>query len=245
MNSEEHDSLDAMSSEFIAEIKDDLASLEPDLLAMEEKGGNVDDDLINHAFRSIHSIKGGAGFINFKALASLGHAMENVLMRVREKKLVITSEIVDALLSGFDKMKLMVDLMGTDQACDYETQKAALQKILNPETPRMAESKSSVKARQPKPRQKVKKSEDTLQIIKPLGDSSLFRDKEFYVDKKRLENALNSQKFVYAVHIRFENDIVAKHKDVDSIIDDIKSNDDILFSDFENKKCENGKEGFF
>jgi len=259
MNSEGHDSLDAMSSEFIAEIKDDLVSLEPDLLIMEEKGADVDDDLINHAFRSIHSIKGGAGFINFKALSSLSHAMENVLMRVREKKLVITSEIVDALLSGFDKMKLMVDLIGTRKACDYEEEKSALQAVLDPEaskkvkgkTNQKAERKSPAKAGKPGLKQQAEKSgkqlreDKALQIVKPLGDSPLFRDKVFYVDKKRLENALNSQKFVYAVHIRLENDLVARKKDVDSIIEDIKSIGDILFSDFENLKNEKGKDGFF
>ena len=252
MNSEEHDSLDAMSSEFIAEIKDDLASLEPDLLTMEEKGANVDDDLINHAFRSIHSIKGGAGFINFKALASLSHAMESVLMRVREKKLVINSEIVDSLLSGFDKMKLMVDLMGTTKNCDYEQEQAALRKILNPEPLKKSKTKSPVKAGQPKSRKKTKKlgkqskkEDKTLQVIKPLGNSPLFSDKLFFVDKKRLENALNSQKFVYAVFIKFENDLLDKNKDVDSIVDDIKSIGDILFSDLENKEGKNDKDGFF
>jgi len=135
MSNESHDSLDAMSSEFIAEIKDDLASLEPDLLTMEEKGANIDDELINHAFRSIHSIKGGAGFINFKELSSLSHAMENVLMKAREKKLVITSKIIDALLSGFDKMKLMVDLIGTDKTCDYEKEIDNLHRVLDLETP--------------------------------------------------------------------------------------------------------------
>ncbi|MBU1342306.1 MAG: chemotaxis protein CheA [Proteobacteria bacterium] len=260
MNGEGQDALDGMSSEFIAEIKDDLASLEPDLLAMEEKGANVDDDLINHAFRSIHSIKGGAGFINFKALSSLSHAMENVLMRVREKSLVITSEIVDALLSGFDKMKLMVDLMGTDKVCDYEEQKLALQKILSPKVQKEDADKAKKKAK-PKPTlentlpdsgQKAKKSkkhangdDKTLQVVKPLGDSSLFFGKAFPVDKKRLENALNSQKFVYAVHIRFENDLAAKQKDVDSIIEDIKSIGDLLFFDLENLKDKTGKEGFF
>nr|NJM00871.1 hypothetical protein [Desulfobacula sp.] len=128
-----HGPLDAMSSEFIAEIKDDLAGLEPVLLAMEQRGASIDDDLVNQAFRSIHSIKGGAGFIDFKELAGLGHAMENVLMRVREKTLVITPDVVDALLAGFDKMKLMVEQMGRGEACDCEKEKEALQTVLNPE----------------------------------------------------------------------------------------------------------------
>lgn len=260
MSNKEHDSLDAMSSEFVAEIKDDLASLEPALLTMEEKGAHAADDLINHVFRSIHSIKGGAGFINFKELSSLSHAMENVLMRIREKKLTITSEIVDALLSGFDKMKLMVELLGSGQPCNYEDEITALKIVLNPETSKNISvetrqktfSKGPEKAGLSKPRPKAKKPDKlydkagkTLQALKPLGDSSVFLGKEFFVDKKRLEKALNSQKFVYAVHIRFKNDLLVKHKDRDSIIDDIKSIGDILFSDLEENTGETGKDGFF
>ncbi len=265
MSIDGHDSLDAMSSEFIAEIKDDLASLEPALLAMEKKGSSTDDDLINHAFRSIHSIKGGAGFINFKELSSLSHAMENVLMRIREKTLLINSDIADALLAGFDKMKLMVDQMGKNEACDYEKEKAALQKILNPEKKpsdpeKSADSiptekqdgKSIEPLQQSKPRQKKKKKDiskdllaDAFQIIKPLGTSPVFKDREFLVDKKRLDHALSSQKFIYAVYIRFETDLKAKSKDEEAIVDDIKSIGDILFSDLEQSRGENGKDGFF
>lgn len=258
MNSEDN-SIDAMSSEFIAEIKDDLASLEPDLLIMEEKGAKVDDDLINHAFRSIHSIKGGAGFISFKELSSLSHDMENVLMRVREKTLVITSEIVDALLSGFDKMKLMVESMGTGAGYEFEEQKAVLQKILAKETPEDKENRSVVRPDQPKPEGSGKNQSETkfstqkdfnekrnsLQAVKPIGNNPFFIDIEFFVDKDRLENALNSQKFVYAVHIRFETDLTAKQKDVDSVFEDIKSIGDILFTDLEERTEKPSKNGFF
>lgn len=231
MSSDGHDSLDAMSSEFIAEIKDDLASLEPTLLAMEQKGAGTDDDLINHAFRSIHSIKGGAGFINFKELAGLSHAMENVLMRIREKTLVITSDIVDALLTGFDKMKLMVEQIGKGEVSDYEKEKAVLQKILNPEI------------KPPESRQSSGPAVMEKQVVTPLCTSTIFQGHEFPVDKKRLDHALAGQKFIYAVYVRFEADLKAKNKDEDAIVDDIKSIGDILFSDLEQSRRE--KDGFF
>jgi len=265
MSSEGHDSLDAMSSEFIAEIKDDLVSLEPALLAMEKKGAGTDDDLINHAFRSIHSIKGGAGFINFKDLSSLSHAMENVLMRVREKSLVINSDIVDALLAGFDKMKLMVEQLGKGGICDYEKEKSALQKILNPavnifesqgnRSPWVSEkkdTKTKETEKSLKPRQKKKDrgtvkqiQGDSFEVIKPLGSSSIFQDQEFRVDKKRLDHALSGQKFIYAVYIRFESDLKDRNKDEESVVDDIKSIGDILFSDLEQSRGGKKKDGFF
>ncbi|MFA5905126.1 MAG: Hpt domain-containing protein, partial [Desulfobacula sp.] len=265
MSIDGHDPTDAMSSEFIAEIKDDLASLEPTLLAMEKKGSGTDEELINHAFRSIHSIKGGAGFINFKELSSLSHAMENVLMRIREKTLIIDSDIADALLAGFDKMKLMVEQIGKSVIPDYEQEKAALQHLLNPDQ-KFSDSritpvsgimeKPVIKSGQPikpaKLRTKGKKqdiskdlSPDSFQVLKPLGPSPVFQGHEFKVDKKRFEHALSGQKFIYAVYVRFEADLKARNKDEDAIVDDIKSIGDILFSDLEQSRNEQGDNGFF
>ncbi len=259
MSSDGQDALDAMSSEFIAEIKDDLVSLEPALLTMEEKGIEVDDDLINHAFRSIHSIKGGAGFINFQELSSLSHAMENVLMLIREKKLIITSDVVDALLAGFDKMKFLVEVMGTDQDCDYEKEKQVLESIAVPSIEPKTKPLKKVKATK-KPKISIKKAssnaktkeiksssknESSIQVVKPLSENGVFQDKMFEIDKSRLDHALKSQKFVYAVHIRFENDLTSKQRSQGAIIEDINSIGDILYSDLDKEKSAQSKSADF
>ncbi len=247
MNDNGQDSLQALAAEFIAEIRDDLASLEPDLLAMEEKGSAVDDDLINHAFRSIHSIKGGAGFIDFSQLSSLSHAMENVLMHVREKKLVITSEVVDALLAGFDKMKLMADTYGTNNDTDYDckAQETLLQKLIDTHSDGSevlsGDTESCDIPVVPEDNTSATENQD-LQTVRPFGNNPLFRDMVFCVDRHRLENAIDSQKFIYAVHIRFENDLAAKNKDPAEIIEDIKSIGEILFSGLEDSEH---KDGFY
>lgn len=240
----ERDSLDAMALEFIAEIKDDLAGLEPSLLAMEQKGECTEDDLINHAFRTIHSIKGGAGFINFKELAGLGHDMENVLMRLREKTLAITPDVVDALLVGFDKMKLMVEQIGKEGSWDYEKEKAALQNILNPDQ-NVFEPLGTVNQKPSRQEDSEKLPADTYQILKPLGAGPVFQGQEFLVDKKRLDHALAAQKFIYAVYVRFGTDLEAKSKDEGAIIDDMKSIGDILFSDLEESRGKKEKDGFY
>jgi two-component system chemotaxis sensor kinase CheA len=244
MSSGERDSLDAMALEFIAEIKDDLAGLEPSLLAMEQKGERTEDDLINHAFRTIHSIKGGAGFIDFKELAGLGHDMENVLMRLREKTLTITPDVVDALLMGFDKMKLMVEQIGKEGTWDYKKEKAALQNILNPDQ-KIFESLETVDQIPSGQEDAEKLPADAYQALKPLGPSPVFQGREFLVDKKRLDHALAAQKFIYAVYVRFGTDLKAKSKDEGAIIDDMKSIGDILFSDLEESRGKKERDGFF
>ncbi|MEA2059242.1 MAG: Hpt domain-containing protein [Thermodesulfobacteriota bacterium] len=121
---------EGVGSEFVAEIRDDLELLEPDLLAMEDEQSNVDAELINRAFRSIYSIKGGAGFCGFKDLGILSHSMENVLMRIRDGRLHIASEIVDALLSGLDKLKLMIEALDTGDPVFFEDEIRAFERIL-------------------------------------------------------------------------------------------------------------------
>ena len=52
-------------------------------------------------------------------------------MAIREKKLVIDSQIADALLSGLDKMKLMVDAWGSDRGeYGHDQETAALTALL-------------------------------------------------------------------------------------------------------------------
>jgi two-component system chemotaxis sensor kinase CheA len=250
MTNDGQDALDAMSSEFVAEIKDDLASLEPALLTMEEKGVDVDDDLINHAFRSIHSIKGGAGFINFTQLSDLSHAMENVLMQIREKTLSINSEIVDALLSGFDKMRLLVEQMGDAGDHDFSEEKQALENIISKAAPDQPEFESAGKTGE-KTAQTARSTPDhsdtatalsgiaeqgekkkEIQIVKALGDSDVFKNRSFEIEKDRLDHALKSQKFVYAVHIRMSGD-AASMRSKETVFEDINSIGDILYSDYD------------
>ena len=62
---------------FLEEAQEHLASVEPDLLALESSP--TDTELINRLFRSVHSIKGGSGFFNLNKMNQLAHAMENLL----------------------------------------------------------------------------------------------------------------------------------------------------------------------
>lgn len=95
-------------NELILESKDHLTSIEPDLLAL-EKGGEVPKETINRIFRAMHSIKGGFGFFGIESIKSLSHSMENVMMRIRDGGLAVTPPVVDALLAGTDKLRVMLD----------------------------------------------------------------------------------------------------------------------------------------
>jgi len=59
-----------MIDEFIAESREHLNTIEPDLLSMEKDGEKVSIEAIHRVFRAAHSIKGASGF--HRAGRSLG-----------------------------------------------------------------------------------------------------------------------------------------------------------------------------
>lgn len=96
-------------SDFVTESREHLSSIEPDLLTMEQLGSSAPAEVINRVFRAIHSIKGGAGFFAFENLKRLSHAMESVLMQVRDGKLAVDPEIMDVVLASLDRLRAMLD----------------------------------------------------------------------------------------------------------------------------------------
>ncbi|MEE4241358.1 MAG: Hpt domain-containing protein, partial [Desulfopila sp.] len=94
---------------FIEESLEHLADIENDLLAIEEAGANIDEDLVNKVFRAAHSIKGGAGFMGLNGIQELSHSMENVLGLIRGKKLIPNPEIVNILLLASDQLQSMIE----------------------------------------------------------------------------------------------------------------------------------------
>ena len=92
---------------YVAECAEHLETVENDLLEMERLGAGSPPELVNRVFRAAHSIKGGAGFFELGSVKELAHKLENVLEMVRSEGLVPNPEVVNQLLQGFDKMKLL------------------------------------------------------------------------------------------------------------------------------------------
>jgi two-component system chemotaxis sensor kinase CheA len=114
---------ESILSEFVAESRDHLNAIEPDLLTMERGGTELSKDLLNRVFRAIHSIKGGAGFLAFEGLKGLSHVMEGVLMQVRDGHLGVGPELMDAIFAGMDRLRAMLDdIQASDRiSCAAET----------------------------------------------------------------------------------------------------------------------------
>jgi chemotaxis protein histidine kinase CheA len=99
---------DDLILEFVAESREHLATIEADLLSMEQAGAAIDEQLVNRVFRAAHSIKGGAGFFDLNNIEQLAHRTETVLDLVRTGQIVPDSEVVSILLLAFDKLRSLV-----------------------------------------------------------------------------------------------------------------------------------------
>jgi two-component system chemotaxis sensor kinase CheA len=121
---------ESIIADFVAESREHLNRIEPDLLAMEEQGSGAPQEVINRVFRAIHSIKGGAGFFAFEQLKQLSHSMEGVLMQVRDGKLLIQVEIMDALFTALDRLRAMLDDIQASDQVPIQTELATLRSIL-------------------------------------------------------------------------------------------------------------------
>jgi len=114
---------------FIEESLEHLADIENDLLAIEESGADIDEDLVNKVFRAAHSIKGGAGFMGLSTIQDLSHATENVLGMIRSKKLIPTPEIINVLLIASDQLQSMIEDIHNSNDVDISSHLTPLNSI--------------------------------------------------------------------------------------------------------------------
>jgi len=91
---------------FVVETNEILENLSTQLLHLEKNPDNL--EIINCVFRGFHSIKGNCGFIGFKELEALSHAIEDILNKIRNGQLQLTSEMIDLFLSSLDVIQKML-----------------------------------------------------------------------------------------------------------------------------------------
>lgn len=131
---------------FVEESREHLGGIEDDLLAMESMDG-LDEDLVNRVFRTLHTIKGGAGFFDLVNLQNLAHSMENILDLIRKKELKTTKAIVSSLLSGADTVARMIDNLDESNGYDISEHLAVFNAVLAgdalPVPPSVADSEGS------------------------------------------------------------------------------------------------------
>jgi two-component system chemotaxis sensor kinase CheA len=95
--------LKELMATFQAELQEHLDTLNKGLLSLEQNPAPDErSNLLTNIFRAAHSIKGGARAVNLKDIETMAHRIEDVLVKVREGSLSLTSNHFDHLLSAAD-----------------------------------------------------------------------------------------------------------------------------------------------
>src|SRR6516162_489133 len=108
--------------EFLIETHKNLAQLDLDLVTLEKNP--TERETLARVFRTMHTIKGTAGFLGLQKLQAVAHSAENLLSRLRDGELSLTAEMASALLASVDAVRRMlgaVELTTTDGDGDFAT----------------------------------------------------------------------------------------------------------------------------
>ncbi|MCA9631605.1 MAG: chemotaxis protein CheA [Myxococcales bacterium] len=93
-----------MVEKFRVESEEHLESVEEALMGLDAE--TPDMELIEVAFRAMHSIKGNAGLFGFGDLSKLAHAVETTLDELRARTQKVGTEVIDNLLKANDQIRV-------------------------------------------------------------------------------------------------------------------------------------------
>jgi two-component system chemotaxis sensor kinase CheA len=121
--------MDDMLKDFVVEAMDLAVNVEEHLLRLERDPNNK--ETLNAVFRSFHTIKGGAGFMNLTAMVTACHLTENLFDALRNGAAPVTPLAIEAALqaSGFVADQL-TDLSNGAAPEQLASMPAALESIL-------------------------------------------------------------------------------------------------------------------
>ena len=100
------DSMQEIVNDFIQEALELLESLNENFIELEKNP--EDKEILNTIFRAAHTVKGSAGFLGFQNIVELAHSAENILNKLRQGEIRLTSEMTDYLLKTMDILRSMI-----------------------------------------------------------------------------------------------------------------------------------------
>ncbi len=191
---------------YVEESLEHLADIENDLLAIEEAGANINEELVNKVFRAAHSIKGGAGFMGLNNIKELSHKMENVLGMIREREMVPNAEIVNILLLSSDTLRNLLNNVAASNEMDIEEHVTALISLT---TGASTEKKTEIK-------------QENIDIIFDNGRMI------FSIPNSDLANSRKKGHFIYLAEFDLVRDIDKKGLNITELLKQLSESGTIL-----------------
>ena len=97
-------------TDFVSEANEHLEEADAQLLILETTPD--DSGAVDTIFRSFHTLKGVAGFLELDDIGTLAHKAENLLDLTRRGKLALEGPAIDITFEAVDTLKRMIDSLG-------------------------------------------------------------------------------------------------------------------------------------
>lgn len=141
---------------FVAESLDYIDELEPQFIELNQALQCSDQvafqNLMNHIFRLIHTIKGSAGSLGFKNISTLAHRAENLLDSIRHHRLGLNPHRLNLLTSSLDVFRALLSILQQKQT-DEGTEHLILELCEALDQANGAETATDTAAKAPEPAQ--------------------------------------------------------------------------------------------
>jgi two-component system chemotaxis sensor kinase CheA len=142
--------MDKFKSAFHEEAVELLSKLEDQFLELESQPLN--GELINAAFRAIHTVKGSAAMFGYDAVSKFAHEIETALDLCRSGKLSITKDFIGLALKARDHLSRLMEFEGAVPEDTLGEGAALLRRVDDfvgkeksaPETPKEAKAASPI-----------------------------------------------------------------------------------------------------
>ncbi len=103
---------------YIDGSRENLDTMDKMLLSLEQNPSNL--EAIEEIFRAAHTLKGMSATMGFEKIAHLTHEMENILDKLRNHQIPVTTQVIDVIFETFDVLRTLVNdsIESTDSNID-------------------------------------------------------------------------------------------------------------------------------
>jgi|JI6StandDraft_1071083.scaffolds.fasta_scaffold04438_2 two-component system chemotaxis sensor kinase CheA len=161
--------------EFVVECREGLDRMDSVLVALEATPGERTG--LDIVFRTLHTIKGNCGFLNFPRLGAIAHAGESLLSKLFSSKSTVQTQVADVLLKLVDTIRqvlLHVEATGNEGDSDHHSLIEELRKWTDI---------ASGKQPEPTARKQEPPEEQVSAVPQPVTEDTALSDPEASIER--------------------------------------------------------------
>ena len=173
-------------ADYLNDAKEGFQRINSALLSLEKDHSRTEQ--LDEVFRAIHTLKSSSAMLEFSDIAALAHTCEDLLDRLRQRKVSVTTEVIDVLFEVTDTLEKMVQQRAEKKEYKVEFQAIAekVKKLISGETSSQKQEDPSVKTVALPVIEKIQ----TVRVQVDLLDSLFNLAGELIINKNRLDNIL-------------------------------------------------------